>query len=302
MFHSKLHKTALFFYAAVLSHFHMNENPRLWTSNTTFPTAKLTVIIIRVDQLLPVTLILPSSLAILVPSARLPIESLLFQDLLLPGRWRRAGVVVETREEVWDLWDGEDGPWAHVNGKVLLHRDFDRRGRGRGDRVGRHRGGGGGRGRGGGGGRGDGQVGGRGWRWGLGDTHVDCQTGLWNKNGEVKRRRTKKKVRKTKIITRKHRQPPLTLSHSTLQGVSGFQRAHWSRIHMEGWVNPSLVGTFKQRSESPEMHSGCTEMQELSDLWDHSDHIRSWSGLFLLALCKEKVYLSARNALSLKAF
>ena len=116
---------------------------------------------------------------------------------------------METGEEVRDLGYGHDGPWAHVDGEVLLHRDLDGRGRGRGGMVrGGGRGGGGGRRghcqvrRGGGGGlvvvvvvggvSGGGKVRVR-WR-GLGDAHMDRWVELLNggkkkKQSERERRR-----------------------------------------------------------------------------------------------------------------
>lgn len=183
----------LVFSAVLLSNFHVNGQTRAPQNSS--PHTKLTVIIIRVKHLLPVSIVVPPPLPILVSSTRLPIESLLFQDLLFPWRRRCAGVVVETWEEVWDLWDGEDGTRAHIDGKVLLHRDLDRRRRGKSGGVGRCQGGGGRWGRGGGGGRGDGQVGGGGGRRWFGDAHKDCQTELWGENASV-REKEMNKVRK----------------------------------------------------------------------------------------------------------
>lgn len=86
--------TVFFFSAAMLFHFHINEQTPTQTLQ------KLTVIIIGVSYFLPVPTVVAPPLAIFKASAHLPVESLLLQDLLLPWRWRRARVVVETREEV----------------------------------------------------------------------------------------------------------------------------------------------------------------------------------------------------------
>lgn len=120
---------------------------------------ELTVVVIGVGRLLSFAVVALSPLSIPVASTRLSVESLLFENLLLPGRWGRAGVVVETWEEVGDLRNREDGARAHVDGKVLLHGDLNGRGGGHGGGVRRRGGRGGRRGWAGGGGRGDGQVG-----------------------------------------------------------------------------------------------------------------------------------------------
>lgn len=100
----------------------MYETQHKWPRNAVcLHSSGLTVIIVGVERLLSFPVIALSPLPISVSSTRLSIEGLLFQNLLLPGRRGRAGVVVETWEEVRDLWDGQDGAWAHVDGKVLLH-------------------------------------------------------------------------------------------------------------------------------------------------------------------------------------
>lgn len=68
-------------------------------NSSVFPLQRLTVVVVRVQRLLPPTVVALSPL-FSVASTRLSVEGLLFENLLLPGWWGRAGVVVETWEEV----------------------------------------------------------------------------------------------------------------------------------------------------------------------------------------------------------